>query len=358
LGDRNFGKSDGFVTKLDSTGNILWTKQLGTNEDDQINWITTDGNGNVYVTGFTRGTLGEKAFGKEDVIVVKLDRAGIVDWQKQFGTDSSDVGNGVYVDHRGNVFVSGNTKGLFGDSLSGKTDCFFLKLDNKGNKEYVCQFGTSQDETCSGITGDASSNIYLCGATFGDLGARNKGKMDAFVAEFSGQAKPVRIVQFGTDDYDMASEAVVDKEGNVYIGGSTGGNLGGPQQGEGDCFLAKMSGNGKMLWTNQFGTAHWDGILGIGMDRGISGNIIVSGCQRWPECQSFIRMFKKDGSLLFVSNRVATGKYGGTCGKGVCIDANGNIYHTGMTGGNLFGPSQGEHDIFVVKLGMEEVQIK
>jgi hypothetical protein len=32
----------------------------------------------------------------------------------------------------------------------------------------------------------------------------------------------------------------------------------------------------------------------------------------------------------------------------VCIDNQGNIYHTGTTRANLFNSNQGDHDIFVV----------
>ena len=147
----------------------------------------------------------------------------------------------------------------------------------------------------------------------------------------------------------MATHAVIDKEGNIYVGGSTGGDLAGKQQGEGDCFLAKINSNGDRVWTQQFGTEKWDGVLGIDMNESVSDNIIVSGCQHWPACQSFVRMYKSDGSLVWIRNSVASGKFGGTCGKGVCIDRKGNVYHTGMTGGNLFNSVLGQHDIFVVK---------
>lgn len=69
-------------------------------------------------------------------------------------------------------------------------------------------------------------------------------------------------------------------------------------------------------------------------------------------------MYKKDGSLLWVNNYIAKGKNGGTCGKGVCIDNVGNIYHSGCTGGNLFksiNKSEG-HDIFLIKLCMDKCQ--
>jgi hypothetical protein len=313
-----------------------------------------DKTGNIFLVGATEGILDKQSYGLADVWIMKVDSSGSIVWQRQYGTDSVDVGNGIYMDNHGDIFVSGITKGTFGSSSYGKTDCFLLKLDANGNKTFIRQFGTTEDDNCNGITGDAASNLYLCGGTFGGLSGKNKGKTDAFVGLFNADGKQIRFLQFGTDDYDMATHAVIDKEGNIYVGGSTGGNFSGKQQGEGDCVLVKMNKQGEILWSRQFGTDKWEGILGIDMNESVSDNIVVSGCQHWPECQSFIRMYKNDGTLLWTRNSVAAGKFGGTCGKGVCFDWKGNVYHTGMTGGNLFNSVLGEHDIFIVKYEPEK----
>jgi hypothetical protein len=356
LTGRNFGKSDGYITKIDSSGNIVWTKQFGTLEDDKINDVKIDNVGNLYATGFTKGVMAEASYGQEDLLVIKLNNAGNIDWQKQYGTDSTDVGYAIYLDNQGNIFISGSTKGLFGKSSLGKTDGFLLKLDNSGNKQFVSQYGTSEDDAAYGIAGDGSSHIFVCGGTWGDLASKNNGKIDAILGKFNHAGEPIKIIQFGTDNFESASRIAIDNENNIYLGGSTGGDLSGKQQGEGDAFLAKLSENMDITWIRQFGTIHWDGILGLDLNEKISDNIIVSGCQNWPDCQSFIRMYSKDGSLVWIKNFVASGKSGGTCGKGVCMDGDGNIYHTGLTGGNLFNTNQGEHDIFIVKQELDKSQ--
>jgi hypothetical protein len=356
LSGQNYGKTDGFVTKLDSAGNILWTKQFGTEQDDKILDLKIDKTGSLYATGSTKGDLNEKNLGREDIMVVKLDDAGNIVWQKQFGTDSTDIGNAIYVDTQGDIYVAGFTKGILGKSSFGKRDCFILKLDNKGNKLFAYQFGTSGDDACEGMTGDDVSHIYVCGGTAGDLAAKNKGKIDAFVGKFNNKGEQIKLIQFGTDSIEIVNRVVVDKEKNIYAGGATGGDLAGKQQGQADVFLTKINANMDIIWTQQFGTPLWDGINGIDINENISDNIVVSGCQNWPSCQSFIRMYKKDGTLVCVNNYVASGKNGGTCGKEVCLDNKGNIYHTGNTGGNLFNSNQGEHDIFVVKQELDKSQ--
>ncbi|MFA5849509.1 MAG: SBBP repeat-containing protein [Bacteroidales bacterium] len=350
-----FGKTDGFVSKYDSTGITLWIKQFGTSEDERITWLASDSLGNVYVTGCTNGLFGEKNFGKEDILVVKFDTNGNIEWQKQYGSDSTDVGNMIYVDYKGYVYVAGATKGTMDNSSSGKADCVILKLDSNGNIVWKKQFGTPKGDECAGITGD-SSNIYVCGYTFGDLAAVNKGSLDAFTGKFTNKGELVKFFQFGTNGLDVASHIAMDKEKNIYIGGTTIGDFGCKNQGEGDSFLTKIGKDFEIIWTQQFGTNKWDGINGIALYEELSDNIIVSGCQNWPSCQSFIRMYKKDGSLVWVNNFTASGKNGGTCGKGLCVDNNGNVYHTGNTGGNLFksiDKPEG-HDVFLIKLSLDK----
>jgi hypothetical protein len=355
LAGQYFGKTDGFVIKYDSTGNTIWTKQFGTGQDDGIKWLALDHIGNIYVTGYTNGTLNEKSFGKEDVIVAKLDINGNIEWQKQFGSDSTDVGNAIYVDTKGNIYIAGATKGTVAEMSYGKVDCIILKLDNKGNIIWKKQFGTAKDDVCQGITGDSTDNIYICGYTFGDLAAKNKGSLEAFIGKFTDKGEQVKMFQSGTNGFVMPGHITVDKEQNIYVAGSTGGDLGGKNQGEGDSFLSKLNKNFELIWTQQFGTKKWDGINGIALNEQISGNIVISGCQNWPSCQSFIRIYSKDGKLLWANNYVAGGKNGGTCGKGVCIDNKGNIYHSGNTGGNLFKSIEKPegHDIFLIKLSMD-----
>jgi hypothetical protein len=350
LGDQNFGIADAFITKLDSAGTILWACQFGTAENEFINAITTDSLCNVYVAGFTMGIIDVAKFGAEDVFVAKIDSSGVIVWKKQFGTDKKDVGNGIFIDDSGNVYVAGETAGFFGDSVCGGFDSYVLKLDNDGNKKYLRQFGTIKDESCSRIALDSTGNIYISGSTFGNLGDINKGQDDAYIAIFDNEMNPIRYIQFGTSANDGYMKLALDKEENIYVGGSTGGNLGANQEGNGDAFLAKINKLGEILWINQFGMAGWDGIHGIVIDELKSGNVIVSGCQNWPVCQSFVREYRKDGKLIGVQNfaMIQSGK--GTCGQNLCLDNTGNIYHTGITDESLYCTVIGQHDLFVLKL--------
>ena len=98
------GLEDIFVTKLDSAGTFVWAKQLGGTSGDQSNGIAVDGSGNVFTTGYFRGTAdfdpsggvtNLTSAGFEDIFVSKLDSAGNFVWARQLGGTSGEESKGV-----------------------------------------------------------------------------------------------------------------------------------------------------------------------------------------------------------------------------------------------------------------------
>jgi hypothetical protein len=84
-----------FFQKFNQTGELLWAFQLKTIwEDDKLNDIAIDEDGNIYCIGGFSGTLdfdpGESTFeltsiGEQDIFVQKLNSNGEFLWAKNFG---------------------------------------------------------------------------------------------------------------------------------------------------------------------------------------------------------------------------------------------------------------------------------
>jgi len=347
VGKENFGKYDGFIVKIDSVANTIWAKQVGSKEEDDLTYAANDGLGNLYVTGYIGVDAKNTSIPNTDILIVKINSNGEIVWQKQYGTDSVDVGGSIAVTTKGDVYVIGSTKGTMGKTIKGKTDCFILHLDNKGDQLNILQFGTSADDQGYGITIGMDSNIYVCGTTEGNMAGENSGKSDMFWGIYSRDFKQQKMKQFGTEKFDCAYEIKTDSKNNIYIAGSTDWVLVPKQRLNGDCFLQKWNDKGEISWTEQFGTSNWDGINGLFIiqDKGV----VVSGCMNNPMCQSFCKMYNDDGLLLWSRNFIAQGGRG-TCGKGVCVSRQGYVYHVGYTGANLFSELRGIHDVFVIKL--------
>ncbi len=141
-------REDAFVAKYNANGNQLWMAQFGTSGYDSATGVSSDGSGNVYVSGYTDGSFPSYTnLGSYDAFVAKYDTSGNPVWVKQFSTSSHDYAEGISSDSNGNVYVSGKTFGSFlGYTNLGLYDAFVAKYDGNGNQLWLRQFGTSGDD--------------------------------------------------------------------------------------------------------------------------------------------------------------------------------------------------------------------
>ncbi|MCP4379176.1 MAG: PEP-CTERM sorting domain-containing protein [bacterium] len=130
-GNTNAGDFDIFLTKYNTSGAKQWTKQLGTSSGDYGWSVSVDSSGKAYVTGYTYGDLdGNTSAGEWDMFLTKYDTDGTKLWTKQLGTGSDDEGYGVSVDSSGNAYVTGTTSGgLNGNTNAGSSDMFLVKYE-------------------------------------------------------------------------------------------------------------------------------------------------------------------------------------------------------------------------------------
>jgi Beta-propeller repeat len=170
----------------------LWVRQLGTAVFDGALGVATDVAGNVYLTGDTHGSLGGANRGPSDAWVAKYDAAGNQLWVRQLGTASYDAASGVATDGDGNVYLTGRTYGSLGGANRGGSDAWVAKYDAAGHQLWVRQLGTADYtddgiDDAFGVATDGEGNLYLTGWTLGSLGGANRGGSDAWVAKYSTQ---------------------------------------------------------------------------------------------------------------------------------------------------------------------------
>ncbi|NQU57748.1 MAG: SBBP repeat-containing protein [Rhodospirillales bacterium] len=169
-GNSSSGEIDLFVVKYDSAGNLAWIKQLGSAGNDYTRSLQVTKDGNVYLTGYTDAGLNDQTHaGENDIFLVKLNTSGGIEWTRQVGTVAQDYGNDIAVDSSGDIYLTGYTTGaLEGDSLGG-SDILLMKYDATGDLKWTKQLGTSSAEVARAITIDSSSDVYTTGYTYGEL---------------------------------------------------------------------------------------------------------------------------------------------------------------------------------------------
>lgn len=182
------GCFDIFVAKYNSDGACQWARSSGSlgcaGGSDGVS-VAVDGNRNVYVTGFFKGTaeflprppglpvISLTSAGDDDVFVAKYDEGGTCLWAKRIGGTETDHGRSIAVDAAANVYVGGSFKGSgiefsaggtqsVTHSSAGDADAFIAKYDSSGGHLWSRRMGGPGDDSCQQVALSAGS-LYATG---------------------------------------------------------------------------------------------------------------------------------------------------------------------------------------------------
>lgn len=177
---------DGFLARFDgAAGTVEKVTQFGTPTFDFAWDVKADSQGNLYSIGWTKGNLGGTNAGEDDIWLAKFDPNGTQQWIQQFGTSGADgfYLGGIDIDANDNIFLTGYTNGSLEGTNAGSFDTWVARYDTMGNQIWLQQFGTSGTDYSTDLTVDDSGNLYVTGFTEGSLGGVNSGAIDAWVAK-------------------------------------------------------------------------------------------------------------------------------------------------------------------------------
>ena len=147
--------------------------------------IKVDLDGNIYLAGLTSGNLdGQLNAGSQDGFLTKLDSSGNLVWTRLFGSIQADVVTALDLDSAGHLWIGGYSAGEIGTHTnSGGQDAFVIKYDNAGNLLGDQLFATAGDDYIFGLAATAEGGVEVTGWTTGNLGGPNAGGRDIFVAK-------------------------------------------------------------------------------------------------------------------------------------------------------------------------------
>lgn len=132
---RSFGQGDWdiIVSRLDAFGNLLWTKTFRTTEDEVANKIIqTSDDGFLIVGGYRSGGLGYLENAGNDILALKLDKFGNIEWVKTFVGQGFERAFDVVQTSDGGYALAGYTTS-FG---VGGLDALILKLNSGGDVQF------------------------------------------------------------------------------------------------------------------------------------------------------------------------------------------------------------------------------
>ena len=293
------GTQDVWVVKLTSSGTIAWQKTLGGSGSEYSNSIIQASDGGYLVAAYTQSTNGDVTLnhGGMDAWIIKLNSSGGIDWQKTYGGSLNESAASIVPtpDGDGNFMVSAAAHSTDGDLSTqphhGGSDAWLFKIDGAGNLLWQKEYGGSGDEGAGAVLATADGGYIFSANTTSNNGevSGNHGYADTWLVKISSAGNISWQKCFGGNDMDNADIKNIDAAGNILLVGYTfsrNGDIVGYKGGE-DFWVLLTDKNGNRINSSVLGGKSGDAgedaiptadgmYLGIGRTASTSGDVTTN----------------------------------------------------------------------------------
>lgn len=312
------GLTDIFLTRINANGTPAWSVKAGGTLSDRGLDVACTPDGEVLICGFFTGTASfgngvtlTANANSQDAFVAKYDADGNILWAKAGGSvGSSDRANAVTSDADGNVFITGQYTGdaSFGPfTLAGTgttNEVFVVKYSPDGNELWARSGNGTALNRGLGITTDDAGAVYACGQFSGNITFENlytNSILNAlFVVKYLPDGTEAWMRYAGGAQQSIAYD-IVSNGTEVFLTGDCGESIifanapGLPELDTGyehAVFVASLSATGTVLWSTSRGSS--SPVSGRGISYR-SGELAVAS---WFEC-TFDELSAAYGATVF-----------------------------------------------------------
>ena len=264
---------DFLVIKYDaSNGSVIWASQHdGGNCPETPRAFTTEGAGNIYVTGFTWPPGGDH---QEDFYTIKMNSVGNVLWTASYDGPGpflfgDDIAVDIALDSNGDVFVTGPS-----NATSGTEDYVTIKYrGSDGAQLWLDRYaGAGANDIPVALVIDANDNVYVTGSSF------QSGWRYATIKYRNTDGERLWIALDNPGTVDFATSLALDSQGDVYVAGRSDPDGNDGNLNENAVVARHRASDGAQLWMTIYGENgfnQFDLALDITID--VSDNIYVTG---------------------------------------------------------------------------------
>jgi len=322
-----FGDNDIFVTKMDTAGNIVWSKIIGGSGNDQAASMDTTLDGGFIICGSTNSFSATN-----DPIVIKIDNSGNLVWTKYYSWTLDDIATNIQATSDYGYILTGSSNS-FG---AGGYDAYALKIDASGGIMWCRAYGGAFDDYATSIKATQDQG-YIIGANTASFGTGG----DIYIIKAYGDGGLNWSKSYGGILYDNLRDIVTVSGGYVICGSTASFGVGIE-----DAYVFSIDNNGFLYWSRTFGGALGEEDRFYSMRSISAGGIILSGTTKHTagnnEDVSLLRLFS-DGAFNWEKT---FGGIGTDISTSVAMKNDGGLLVAGYT--SSFG--SGANDAYILSL--------
>lgn len=361
------------ISAVEST--LKWMKSSGGSNDDFVQSVLCDKNGNSYIVGHFKSTqfkvgtinLTHTYSGEPRMYIAKYDSLGNVLWAVTSAKDEYVYIHSAALDSLGNIVIGGHfssytatfgTNVLYNSNAYVYGKMYLAKYDKNGNALWA---KTAQNSNIScainAVSIDKEDNIYITGQfqdgtlTFANKTLQNSisGIQDVFLFKLNNNGEGVWANSLGGSGHDVGLVVTVDKN-SVYVAGTYKSPIliagttiinNSASNGTKDLFVTKYDKEGLFKWIKKIGGADEEETINVSADT--IGNLYVCGSFKSTTVNfdalnltkpnaintcMFLTKLNSEG--VFKWTKSTSDNFKNSAINGVKADFNGNIFTTGF----------------------------
>lgn len=200
-----------FLIKTDSSGNLQWSKYYGGTNDDEGYSLQQTSDGGYIITGYTY-SFGQ---GGWDVYLLKINSTGNLLWTKTYGGNRYDYANHIEITDDGGFILTGVTSG-YGAGAIYDDDLFLMKTDSLGNSIWAYTYGGNSNENGKSVKQTSDRGFIATGFT----SSSGAGQEDVYLIKTDSIGNVLWSTSFGGSSTEQGND-VIQHNNNYFIVGET-----------------------------------------------------------------------------------------------------------------------------------------
>jgi len=206
---QGYGSTDAYVLKTDSLGNVLWQRYFGGINIDRFYSVTETPDSGLVMAGYTN-SLGAGGY---DMLVVKTNKLGVVEWEKYYGGSNWDFAYSICSTNDGGYAIAGGTY-TFG---KGNEDFYLVKVDALGDTLWTKTYGGNNEDEAKSIKQTSDGGLIIAGHTksFGDI------ESDFYIVKTNDMGDTTWTYTYHGAQADYAYDVIEDNTGSFLVAGKS-----------------------------------------------------------------------------------------------------------------------------------------